>query len=40
MTSCGIAAWRRAAGRRHHQIDIGALTRTDEALEREAREST
>ena len=31
---------KRAAGRPHDLTDIGALTRTDEELEREAREST
>jgi hypothetical protein len=31
---------KRAAGRAHDLTDIGALTRTDQELEREAREST
>jgi predicted nucleotidyltransferase len=31
---------KQAAGRRQDLIDIGALTRTDEELQREARQST
>jgi predicted nucleotidyltransferase len=35
-----LVRMKRAAGRPHDLVDIGALTRTDEELEREAREST